>query len=255
VVDLHHEPTVHRMAWVRTGDKSYQLVVVPLHGRGNKSGQGEGVKVLAYEMPKDPKAPWATHELDGSLHMTHNFTILPTDADKPEALLLGGREGVKDLATDRHPMLDLPGCRGIGELRYSSADKFLATIEPMHGNEVVVYRRSVGADGKWTRQVLDETLHEGHALVVGDFLGIGHDQIVAGWRLPNAEKKVGIKMYVPLDAEQAHWQTIVLDEQTACEDLKAADLDGDGRPDLVASGRASHDLVILWNRNGKAPAK
>lgn len=34
----------------------------------------------------------------------------------------------------------------------------------------------------------------------------------------------------------------------ACEDLKLADLDGDGRLDIVASGRATKNLVIYWNR-------
>jgi hypothetical protein len=251
VVDLHHEPTVHRMGWVRTADKTFQLVVVPLHGRGNKAGQGEGVKVLAYDVPKNPKDSWTTHELDGSMHMTHNFTILLPDPSKPEEVLLGGREGAKHLLVRENPALDLPGCRGVGEIRYSATGSFLATIEPMHGNQVVVYRHGA-APLKWTRQVLDEDLHEGHALACADFLGLGRDQIVAGWRLPNSQKKVGIKLYVPLDKSYERWQSFAIDEQMACEDLKVADLDGDGRADIIASGRASHDLVILWNRNGAA---
>jgi hypothetical protein len=34
----------------------------------------------------------------------------------------------------------------------------------------------------------------------------------------------------------------------ACEDTLAADLDADGRPDLVAGGRATHNVKIYWNR-------
>ncbi|MGI9543267.1 MAG: FG-GAP repeat domain-containing protein, partial [Cyclobacteriaceae bacterium] len=48
-VKLHHEPTVHRMRWIRTGN-SYQLIVLPLHGRGNKNGEGNGVQVIAYQI-------------------------------------------------------------------------------------------------------------------------------------------------------------------------------------------------------------
>jgi hypothetical protein len=253
VVDLHHEPTVHRMAWVRTGEKTFELVVVPLHGRENKAGQGDGVKVLAYDMPKDPKDPWTTRELDASMHMTHNFTILPGDPSMAEQLLLGGREGVKQLLVSENPVLDLPGCRGIGEIRSAASGSFLATIEPMHGNQVVVYHRTPGSNpSKWTRQVLDEDLHEGHALACADFLGLGRDQIVAGWRLPNSQKKIGIKLYVPLDQNYEQWHSYVIDAEMACEDLKVADLDGDGRPDIIASGRASHNLVIYWNRSGNA---
>ena len=251
-VDLRHEPTVHRMGWVRTGDKSFELVVVPLHGRGNKAGQGEGVRVLAYQMPKNPHDPWTVRELDGSMHMTHNFTTLPDNHLEPDKLLVGGREGVKRLSESGNVMLPLPDCRGIGEIRCSPRGSFLATIEPMHGNQVVVYINHLGvveSADKWVRKVLDEDLHEGHALACADFLGLGRDQIVAGWRLPNSGKKVGIKLYVPLDGSFEHWQSYVIDDQTACEDLKVADLNGDGRPDIIASGRASHDLVVYWNRN------
>lgn len=34
----------------------------------------------------------------------------------------------------------------------------------------------------------------------------------------------------------------------ACEDLRVADLDADGRLDIVASGRSTHNLIIYWNR-------
>jgi hypothetical protein len=33
------------------------------------------------------------------------------------------------------------------------------------------------------------------------------------------------------------------------EDLAAADLDNDGRPDIVAVGRATHNVRIYWNRD------
>jgi hypothetical protein len=84
-------------------------------------------------------------------------------------------------------------------------------------------------------------------------LGIGHDQIVAGWRAPNKDKKVGIKLYVPLDDKGEKWETHLIDDnQMACEDLKVADLDGDGQPDIIAAGRATHNLVIYWNRTKTA---
>ncbi len=46
-VQLHHEPTVHRMRWFRKNTGEFHLLVLPLHGRGNVNGEGEAVKALA----------------------------------------------------------------------------------------------------------------------------------------------------------------------------------------------------------------
>src|SRR5690349_9291351 len=72
-VELQHEPTVHRMKWLRNSSGQFQLIVVPLHGRGNKDGQGEGVKILAYEPPRNPHDSWNTKVVSDSWHMTHNL--------------------------------------------------------------------------------------------------------------------------------------------------------------------------------------
>jgi hypothetical protein len=44
-----------------------------------------------------------------------------------------------------------------------------------------------------------------------------------------------------------------LDEKIkiACEDLLPADLDGDGDLDIIASGRATHNVVVYWNQRKK----
>jgi len=35
----------------------------------------------------------------------------------------------------------------------------------------------------------------------------------------------------------------------ACEDLKLADLDGDGWQDIIAAGRSTQNLKVYWNKN------
>ncbi len=263
-VRLHHEVTTHRMQWVKSRDGKFRLVVLPLHGLANKDGKGAGVRILAYEPPDDPHADWTTQLIDDTMHMTHNFEVVG------DAIYVAGREGIKSfrkLGDDWQAIAPLTNAEmqvGAGEVRgcsgsgRSSSGRLrlgfgaLTAIEPMHGNKVTFYSYK-GQESSdmfvFERQVLDDTLAEGHALGCADFLGLGRQQIVAGWRAPNKEKKVGIKMYVPLDDKGEKWQTHVIDDnQMACEDLKVADLDGDGRPDIIASGRATHNLVIYWNR-------
>ena len=113
----------------------------------------------------------------------------------------------------------------------------------MHGNKLVVYNN----EGK-NRMILDTSFNEGHALGVGDLLGNGSNQIVAGWRRPNKEGKVGIKLYERTAATSSKWESYWVDENgMACEDLQLVDLNGDKKLDIVASGRATHNLKIYWN--------
>jgi hypothetical protein len=111
----------------------------------------------------------------------------------------------------------------------------------MHGSQVVAYAEPSTADagGPWKRHLVDSSLKEGHALACGDLVGAGFDRVVVGWRGRNDEGKVGIKLFIPLNEEGSSWREALVDDNgIACEDLCLADLNGDGRLDIVAAGRA-----------------
>lgn len=262
-IRLAHDPTIHRIRWARNGKGGFDLVSVPLHGRGNKNAQGDGVRVLAYHPPADPAAPWTTSLLADQWHATHNFETLPGAAGgAADALLLGAREGIfrliPDATSSRVAAIaakgpSMPDFPGAGEVRSgtSAARRFVTAIEPMHGHQLAVYSEPPeGRTGLWNRQVIDESLVDGHGLVSGDFLGIGRDQIAAGWRAMNRPGvKVGIRLYTSASNDpRGPWSAQSIDDnQMACEDLQAADLDADGDLDLVAAGRATKNVKIYWN--------
>ncbi len=245
-VKLHHEPTVHRMHWVQTTNNKYQLVVLPLHGRGNSNGEGDGVKVFAYQMPDNPADPWKLSLIDKTMHLTHNFDRVGVGAS--EQLYIGGKEGIKAFSYQNRnwitPETGIISGHSFGEVRVGQIDdkRFIAGVEPLHGNELTVY-----LPGSNQRIVLTDELMQGHALATGDFLNSGIDQIVVGWREANADQEMGIKIFVAADAQGTRWNGYWVDKNgMACEDLKVADLNGDGKMDIIAAGRDSHNLKIYW---------
>ncbi|MEJ7766358.1 MAG: VCBS repeat-containing protein [Chitinophagaceae bacterium] len=259
-IELHHEPTIHRMRWVQSAAGKFFLVVLPLHGRGNSAGAGEGVKVLAYEYPKNVDGPWPMQTLLNSMHLTHNLDPFESPNNAKKGLYVAGKEGIRFIPAeykrpDSEKVEMMAGLsKPAGEVRVgrlSSTKNFVATVEPMHGTEVVVYLPGRQAQ----RIVVDDDVKEGHALAAADFYGTGKDQLVAGWRVPNKSGKVGIKLYARTDASEDRWESFWVDDNgMACEDLQVADLNGDGKPDIVASGRATRNLKIYWNKNGKDPS-
>jgi hypothetical protein len=264
------------MRWVLGPEKAWSLVVAPLHGRGNKDGQGAGAQVLAYRLPADPRQAWSRELVDGELHVIHNLEVINWDQDPEEEILLAAREGVfycdrgkerwerRQLAGNREGESAFAGASEIRTGRLPGGKRFLATIEPFHGNRVVAYAPPAGAEsvpsttapsakgGLWDRHQLDDSLNGGHAVACGDLLGVGSDQIVAGWRLKDKDGKVGIRVYLPLDGEGKRWERAVLDDNTmACEDLVLSDLDGDGKLDVIAAGRDTHNLRVWFNEGKK----
>src|SRR5688500_7263278 len=88
-VQLPHEPTVHRMWWIHDDAGKFSLVVSPLHGRGNKGGAGDGVKLLEYLVPATPDGKWEIRLMEDTLHMTHNLDPVQWDGDKAQEVLYG----------------------------------------------------------------------------------------------------------------------------------------------------------------------
>lgn len=246
-VKLYHEATIHRMRWAKASENNFDLIVVPLHGKGNKNGEGTPVNILAYDVPKDPRTTWQHTVIDNSMHLTHNLDIVANG--KGESIYIGGKEGIQVLEFQNGKWSVVPNAASFakgdpfGEIRVTKS-KSIAGIQPMHGNQLVVYP----SGGSSSRNVLATDLNQGHALAYGQFLPSG-EQIIVGWREPNSEKKTGIKIFV-FQPEKKQWQDYWIDDGgIACEDLQSADLDGDGKKDIIAAGRSSHNLKIYWNRN------
>ncbi len=95
----------------------------------------------------------------------------------------------------------------------------------------------------WKKHVIDADLATPHALAIGDFDGDGDtDVAVASYTafVVRWYENDGRGNFTPHDIDTANKQQAY--------DLKATDLDGDGRVDLILAGRETRNAVVYFNR-------
>ena len=259
---IGREVSTHRMSFANVlGKEKRQLVVSPL----NKSTAPSGVRLMAFEIPASPKTDrWIMTVMDQSLNRMHNHTHADWNADGLQDTITASEEGINLIlrAGDSFTKSLLgtgasgekPEARGAGEIKVgkqSDGQRFLATVEPMHGTSIVVYTPNSDHSLPMRRTVIEDTLKQGHAVWPVDLDGDGNDEILAGHREAGTGsiKGPGLFVYSRDNASSQQWRKHVIDDGgIAVEDAFAADLDGDGKPDLVAGGRATHNVKIYFNR-------
>ena len=263
-------PTSHRLRWANLdGSGRLALVDAPILGRGAVAPDYKVPAPLTwFEMPervlgsrapaKDAEAAeWQAHLIDQSLTVVHGINILDWNGDGRDEILTASFEGVHlfhsagrgaeltwtrtQLAAGDQQSTPKRGSSEIGVGKVGGK-RFLATIEPWHGDQVVVYTEA-GSGEPWNRHVIDPDFHEGHALACADLDGDGNDEIVAGYRGPGTS----LYAYYAADASGRNWERQLLDSEMAASCVVIADVNGDGRLDVVAIGGSTAN--VKWYQN------
>jgi hypothetical protein len=256
---IDREPTAHRLRWADLeGNGQPVLVVAPIMGPGTlgPTYAQSGARLVFYRVPGRPQSDvWPKQLIDDTLPVLHGLLVFDWDGDGRDELLTASREGVHRFSFegsgDRLRWAKTRLCSGnrdgsaaqgsseVSVGRAADGRRFIATIEPWHGSQVVLYRERTRGE-LWERVVLDETLSEGHAILAMDLNGDSSDELYAGFRGGNG----GIIRFQERADGQPGWdRTMVDDGGITCQGLNSLRLP-DGRIGLLGVGGQSHNLRL-----------
>jgi len=250
VKEIDRLPTSHRLRWAAIdGRRTVAVINAPLAGASAQPPQYRTAVPLVFYRPGAWTREVISEDIQGVLH---GITVTDWNRDGREDVLTASFLGVDLFVRTRDAWRRVhlvdgnpePWPRsGASEVAVGALGprRFLATIEPWHGHQVVVYLPE--AQG-WRRMVVDDSLVEGHTLEVADLNGDRRQEIIAGFR----GKGRSVYIYWSEDALGTRWTRRVLDAGgMAAAGCTVADLNVDARPDIACAGAATANLK--WYEN------
>jgi hypothetical protein len=255
--DIDRLPTSHRLRCAAVGGSGMPVIVnAPLAGvKASAPDYRDRIPVVFYR-----PGVWRRETIGGQLQgVMHGIYIHDWTRNRRDDILTASFEGIHAYSLGREGKWQMerivagdPAAwpkSGSSDVAVGSLgrERFLASIEPWHGEQVAVYRQK---DREWTRTVIDRSLTDGHTILTVDLDGDGRDEIVAGYRGGTR----GVHIYATGNNDENGWRKVVLEQGTiAAAACAAVDLNEDGRPDLACIGQATTNLKWYENLSKIAP--
>jgi hypothetical protein len=245
--EIDRLPTAHRIRWADIdGNGKKVLVLAPLVAGDARAPDYRGLTPLTMYRP----GAWKREQVAVTDGLVHGILVADWSRRGREGIVTVGFAGAhldeySSGAWQRSEIIKgspdpwpKSGVSDIAVVRLGN-QRLLATIEPWHGNEIVVYRMEQGA---WARHVIDTDATDVHTIVTADVDGRGHDVIIVGER----RGKRSLYLYSARDDNGLEWDKEVLDDGTmAGSGCAVGDLNGDKRVDVTCiSG-----TTLKWYEN------
>lgn len=247
-------PSSHRIRWADIDGSGHKVVInAPLTGlkAAPPNYAGDHAPLVLYR-PGEWKREVVSEANEG---VQHGILVTRWNrGDKRDSILTASFSGIDLLQFDSGRWTrteiakgDSAPCPKCGSsdvaVGYLGAEKFLAAIEPWHGNQVAIYSQKAG---RWERSVIDDSLLDGHTVVTADFDGDGRDEVLVGFR--QGAKSI----YLYKADSSGHWVKQVIDNGGMPGSTCAtADFNADGALDFVCIGAAN----LKWYENVGAVKK
>ena len=254
VTEIDRLTTSHRIRTADVDGSGKRIVIdAPLIGSKAEAPDYRDRIPLVFYRPGE----WKRQEIaPGNFGLVHGIYVVDWDGDGRDEILTAGFEGIhlfklgKDGVWTRSEIAagspepwpkSGTGDVAVGRL---ARERFLAAIEPWHGNQVAIYRRNGEA---WARQAIDDTLADGHTVLTADLNGDGNDEVIAGCR----GGPRSVFLYHAEDASGQRWTRQTLDADMPAASCATGDLNGDGRVDIACIGSSTGTLKWYENRRPK----
>jgi hypothetical protein len=256
-------PTSHHVTWADLdGDGELELINALLLGAGSLAPTYDQDKASVFWYGQgDWKRGTISDEIPGVIHRVRTVRW---DEGNRDQILVASFEGIglyrasgmgasmtfeKELLSPGHDSEPAPrlGASDVG-VGTSNGERIFASVEPWHGNEVVVYTEG---DDSWQRRVIFEDIGSGHEIAVLDLNGDGYADIIANdnsrvtERNPNGTPGVHV-FFSPSDPATGEWIYSKIESEAAMNSCVGGDMNEDGRPDLICTGAGG---VIRWYEN------
>lgn len=254
--------TSHHVTWADLdGDGAKELVNAALIGHGSLQPTYDQDRASVFWYGQDG---WRRGNVATDVPgVIHRVRTVKWDPGNREQILLASFEGItlyrgsgegasmtfeKEVISNGHveaaPRL---GASDVG-VGMSNGSRIVASVEPWHGNEVVVYTK---AGGSWQRRVIYDEITSGHEIAVLDLNGDGRADIVANdnsritGNRPNGTPGVHV-FFSPEDPATGEWSYVRIESDHAMNSCVGGDMNQDGRPDLICTGAGG---MIKWYEN------
>ena len=249
-------------AWYEVKDKAWVPHVVSdrTYGHGIGAGDVNGDKrndILTprgwLEAPADPRAGnWTFHAAWESINVAASAAASAPGGASPASA------SVDATARQGPPRVVELGFMHVIDVNGDGRNDVITAA----GHDFGVFWFEQGAEGKWTRRMIDNAWSQGHASTLVDLNGDGRLDFVTGKRFmahngsdPGEKEPLGMYWYeFRKGASAPEWIRHVIDyggRMGGGMQIPVVDIDRDGDPDLVCPGKSGLFLVENLTKSAK----